>query len=207
MLQASRSHDPAEVAAALERAFARPELTPQEPSPLERGLERLFAALPNFDADPAAAWTLLWVVAIVVALACAWVLVRVLSLSGRRRAAEAEAEVGAPAIDVEARLADLRARAEAARRAGDATLALRLGFFALLVALSRRGDLELRDAWTHREMLERGRPSAPIREALEPLLGELDAMLFGGRGVSAEDLQRFDALSAGLLARGEGGAS
>ena len=205
--QAARTHDAAEVGAALERVYARPELAPREPGPLERGLERLFDALPSFDADPDAAWALLWATAIALALVGGWLLVRVLARSARLRAMDAdEPDPRSAAADLEARLAELRARAAAAREGGDLTLALRLSFFALLVALSRRGDLELREAWTHREMLERGRTSDRAREALEPLLGELDAKLFGPRGVTAEDLQWFDGLSAQLLAR-EGGAS
>lgn len=201
-----RVHDADEVGEALRRVFERPELQPDEPDLLERALEGLFEILSGFDADPAAAWTLLWLVATAVGLFGGWLLVRALAASARRRGVAEVAHDGRPApVDVEARLADLHARAAAARAAGDLTLALRLSFFALLVALSRRGDLDLRDAWTPREMLERGRPSARVREWLEPVLGELDAGLFGPRGVTPDDLQRFDVLRERLLAQGRGG--
>jgi len=205
--QAVQARGAEEVRAALERAYAHPELAPDEPGLFERGLEALFDALPSFDADPAAAWTLLAVVGVALALLGGWLVVRLLaSATPARGADEPAGGAGAP-LDVGARLAELRARAAAARRAGDLRLALRLSFFALLVALSRRGDLELREAWTHREMLARGRTSARARAALEPWLGELDAKLFGPRDVTADDLEWFDGLSARLLEREAGGAA
>lgn len=204
--QATRTHDAAEVGAALERVFARPELAPDEQGFLERGLEWLFDALPSVDPDPELVGAFLWVVAILGALAFAWLLRRSLVAAARSRPAlPGESDARAPAIDVEARLAELRARADAARRSGDLSLALRLSFFALLVALSRRGDLELRESWTHREMLARGRTSERARAALEPWLAELDAKLFGARGVTPADLEWFDALSERTLAGAQGG--
>jgi hypothetical protein len=203
-----RAHGGAEVQAALERVFAHPRLRAREPDLLERGLERLLEVFSGFDVEPRAVTTLLWVAAAVLAALGGWLLAR--ALAGRARAPAAAPAAGdlppAP-VDVEARLADLRARAETARAAGDLELALRLSFSALLVALSRRGDLELREAWTPREMLARGRPSERARAALEPWLSELDRLLFGARGVTPEDLARFDALRANLLAEGRGGAA
>ena len=203
-----RVHGADEVRAALERVLEHPDLRPREPDLLERALERLFEALASLDVDPQGAGTLLWIAVAALAVLGGWLVAR--AIVGRARALAAAPGVGeersAP-VDLEARLAELRARAEAARAAGDLTLALRLSFFALLVALSRRGDLELRESWTAREMLERGRPSARARATLEPWLAELDLLLFGASAVSPDDLARFDALRASLLAEGRGGAA
>lgn len=205
---AARAHDAAEVAAALERVFERPELRPDESGWFDRAFARLLEVLGGLDPDPEAAWTLLWIAVGAVVLLGTWIASRFLAGAARRRQVESVASPALRApVDLEARLAEWRARAAAARTAGDLTLALRLEFFALLLALSRRGDLELRDAWTPREMLERGRPSATARAALEPWLSELDARLFGTRGVSPDALRRFDELRETLLARGGGGAA
>lgn len=204
--QAARARAADEVRVTLERVLERAEFASDEPDALERALERLLELLGGLDVDPSAAWVLVWASVVLLALLTAWLLVRAFSAGARSRAPLAPAHDARPApADVEARLAELRARAAAARAEGDLTLALRLSFFALLVALSRRGDLELREAWTPREMLERGSPGAGVRAALEPCLQELDARLFGTQGVGADDLRRFDALFEGLLARGGGG--
>ena len=205
---AQRVHAAPEVRAALERVLEHPDLRPREPDLLERGLQRLLETFGAVDVEPRAAWTILWLATAALAVLGGWLVAR--AIVGRARALAAAPGVGeersAP-VDLEARLAELRARAEAARAAGDLKLALRLSFFALLVALSRRGDLELREAWTPREMLERGRPSARARATLEPWLAELDLLLFGASAVSPDDLARFDALRASLLAEGRGGAA
>lgn len=204
---ARREHAAEEVAAALERVFERPQLQPEGPDPFERAIERLFEALGSLDVDPAAGWALLWFSAVVGIVLVTWWLIARHPGPRRRKASEDPASgAGAQAVDLAARLSELDARAQAARAAGDWALALRLSFFALLVALSRRGDLELRAAWTHREMFERGRPSERARAALEPWLSELDAKLFGAGGVGPADLAWFDGLRERLLAQDGGGA-
>ena len=92
------------------------------------------------------------------------------------------------------RVAELRAAASAAEEAGDHLLALRLYFFALVVGLGERGELAYNDAWTNRELMERGTPTTQIVETLQPLLGELDQMSFGERQVEASDVSRFELL-------------
>lgn len=205
--QATRELGADEVAAALARAFEHPLLRPEEPDPFERLLQSFFEALSGLDVDPAVGWALLWISALSLIVLLVWGLARLRGTFARRVAASAAADPAAQAARLQARLAELEARARVARAVGDWSLALRLSFFALLIALSRRGDLELREAWTHREMLERGSPSARARAALEPWLPELDRKLFGAHGATAADLAWFDGLRERLLARDGGGGA
>ena len=197
-----------EVASSLERVLARPEFQPEGEDPLVRALEELLRWGLSDSVLNATSWTLLWIAGIGLGVLLGWLLVRARWLPRSVRASTlAAASPGAPsAQDAAARVAELQARARDARARGDLALALRLSLFALLVGLSRRGDLEFRDAWTHRELFERGRPSPAARAALGPWLGELDAKLFGRAGVVLADLERLDDLSARLLAGGGEGA-
>jgi hypothetical protein len=99
------------------------------------------------------------------------------------------------------RLRELAQAARAARAAGDLRLALRHLFHALLVALGGRGDLELRPAWTNRELLRHGRASGAVRALLSPLVRELEPKEFGRAEVREEDVARLEALLAPHLAR------
>lgn len=92
------------------------------------------------------------------------------------------------------RVAELRAAAAEAESSGNHLLALRLYFFALVVGLGERGELAYNDAWTNRELLERGTPSSAVATTLRPLLGELDLMSFGERDVETDDVRRFESL-------------
>ena len=92
------------------------------------------------------------------------------------------------------RVRELLARAAGARGRGERQLALRLYFLALVVGLSQKGELEYREAWTYRELLERGQPSPRVLGELRPLQGELDRKLFGGGAISEEDLERVTGL-------------
>ncbi|HIG12504.1 MAG TPA: hypothetical protein EYG30_11615 [Planctomycetes bacterium] len=97
------------------------------------------------------------------------------------------------------RVSTLRQAARSAEADQDWTRALRLHFFAALVGLGERGDLAYRDAWTHRELLARGQPTARVEQALAPLMGELDEHSFGLRVTVAEDVRRFSSLCDQLL--------
>jgi hypothetical protein len=129
-------------------------------------------------------------------------LVRRYSRSFRARApALAGGEPGLP--DLAARLGELRARARAARERGDLRLALRLLFQALLLALGGRGDLEVRPAWTNRELLRRGKPSPRSLALLEGLVRELEPKEFGRAAISSADLERLEGELAQHLPRAE----
>ena len=97
------------------------------------------------------------------------------------------------------RVGELLAGARDARAAGDLRLALRLYFFALVVGLGRRGDLEYRDTWTNRELLERGHPTAPVSLLLEPLVGDLDRKGFGLAPTTEQDVTHLADLCARWL--------
>lgn len=115
-----------------------------------------------------------------------------------RRARAAELEAAAP-DGVRARVAELLAEARAAEGAGDLLRALRLYFFALVVGLGERGELRYRDAWTNRELFERGRPSAELRARLAPIVADLDRKSFGGEVVAPTDVRRLEGLCATWL--------
>lgn len=104
-----------------------------------------------------------------------------------------------PAALLRRHVGELRRRARAAEEAGDWVLALRLEFFALAVGLGESGALEYRDAWTNRELLERGHPRPEVRERLLPILGDLDAKTFGGAACVREDVRRMAELTDQLL--------
>jgi hypothetical protein len=78
-----------------------------------------------------------------------------------------------------------------------------LFFFALVVGLGRAGDLEYHDAWTNRELLQRGSPSPRLARALEDLVRELDLKGFGCVPTVEDDVNRLEALCKSML----GGAS
>jgi hypothetical protein len=186
--------------------LSRPEFRPQEESWLQRFLRDLMAAI-DFPRAAEAGWVALWVLAGIGALFLGWLLARLLAdASLGRRAQGAAATRGSPLDlrgdlqgDVQRRIDDLRARAQAARAAGDLVLALRLQFAALVIALGTRGDLDYRDAWTNRELFERGRPSEPVAALLAPLVEELDRKGFGGAPASEEDVETIERLSRHLL--------
>jgi hypothetical protein len=97
------------------------------------------------------------------------------------------------------RVARLRAEARAADARGEHVLALRLEFTALVCGLGERGDLEYRDAFTNRELLERGRPGREAEALLRPLVPELDAKSFGGEPASHADFLALSALCDRLV--------
>lgn len=125
-------------------------------------------------------------------LACAVVLLVVAVARAMPRRTPVEAEPVELARDE--RIGDLRRRARAAEAAGDLVLALRLYFTALVVALGERGDLDYRDAWTNRELLERGQPGPRATALLEPLVPALDRHSFGGEPATRDDVARLAAL-------------
>jgi hypothetical protein len=133
------------------------------------------------------------------AVLLAWALVR--ALARRRPAVERLAST--PAADRRAAtVAALRAEARNAAARGDHLAALRLAFRALVVGLSERGELEYRDAWTNRELLDRGAPRREVLPLLAGLVPRLDAQSFGREPAGAEDFARLDALCDRLLSTG-----
>ncbi|MDP6838323.1 MAG: hypothetical protein QF724_05240 [Planctomycetota bacterium] len=107
-----------------------------------------------------------------------------------------------PAEQLRDHVADLRKRARAAEERGDWVLALRLEFFALAVGLGESGALEYRDAWTNRELLERGHPRQEVRARLLPILGDLDAKTFGGAACNRDDVRHLAQITDSLLTGG-----
>jgi len=186
--------DPREVARALEAVMGQAGFAQQKPSWFERALERIVDWLEElFDFDAASVSdvfaTALYVL---LGLLVAWLVWLVVSsiIRIRRARAAARAALPPPPESLAQRLARLLGEARAAEAAGDHLRALRLYFWALVVGLSQRGELAYRDAWTAREMLERGRAGADVRARLDPLVREIDGKSFGGEACSAEDSAR-----------------
>jgi hypothetical protein len=203
-----RERDAEQVAEALERVFARAEFQPEGEDPLLAFLEKLFDLF-SFSGNAlseSVLWTLMWIACIALGLFLGWLAARSQFWSRPRGLALDAAAPRARALSPTAseRWAELRAQAAAARARGDLALALRLSFFALVVALSGRGDLEFRDAWTNREIVERGRPSPEVHAVLAPWVAELDAKIFGRVKVEEADLDRLASASERLLAAGGG---
>ncbi len=115
-----------------------------------------------------------------------------------RRAHSPRLAAGGQAAAVRERVASLLRRAREARRAGERLAALRLFFAAFVIGLSRRGDLEFREAWTNRELAQRGAHTQELRATLTPLVLELDELVYGGRAISDAQLDRLEQLVEGL---------
>lgn len=187
---------PAErVAAELSDVLSRPEFRSGQPAPSILGrigrwfaefLEDLFGLAPGSGGE-------VFLIAVVGMLAAllVWLVWRI--ARDRRRGPLADAPAPAQ-VDPETarrlRVRELRRRAGEAERAGDRLLALRLYFTALVVGLGERGDLEYRDAWTNRELCERGAPRPEIAQLLAPISERLDRQSFGHEPVENDDVRR-----------------
>jgi uncharacterized membrane protein len=194
--------DPEAVRLALEHAFARtkPEshaLRDFLMQKLGNVLEWLKNALGLGHGVFGSAFSWLVLAAIVIALVV--LAVRVLPFVRRDRSSATDAGDASDAR--ERRVAELRRRAGEAEAGGDHAQALRLYFWALVVGLGERGALEYRDAWTNRELLERGAPRAEVERVLRPLVPELDRKTFGRVPADADDVRRLSELCDEMLGR------
>lgn len=192
-MSATAQRSAAQVAEALDRVSRRPELD-DEPTLFERALEWLVEHLVP-SAGPEAFGVVESVARVLVAVLVAAALTLIV-LAVVRRLRRARATV-APGAAVHERVAELRRLAAEARARGDVALALRYLLFALVLGLGQRGDLQYRDAWTNRELIERGRPTERVRALLMPLVLELEAKEFGRAPVEPADVERL----AGLCER------
>ena len=191
-----------EVHSAVERVYARPEFRDEDSAfgkawlEFRQWLGSLFEDVaPNADTVTSGVKVLWGLILIVATAMLAWGIWRY-----ARGAAERMAREAAGAVDeVAARVQELRQQARTAEQSGDHTLALRLYFFALVIGLGQRGELEYSGAWTNRELLERGEPRAEVADVLRPLVGELDAHSFGDAPTQPAEVQRFAELCERLL--------
>lgn len=182
---------PERVAEELERVLARREFHASE-SLLQRLFERLLPHGQGLESS-----TLVTVLQVVLALALAALLVwfvRQLLRGGAPATVEVAADGSRERLGP--RLCDLASASRRARAAGDARLALRLLFEAVLLALGGSGDLELCATWTNRELVRRGRHAPEARALLEQLVRELEPKEFGRAAIEPGDLARLEALLA-----------
>jgi hypothetical protein len=129
----------------------------------------------------------------------AWIVYRVVRWARSRESGSAD-RGSAPGQDLRAAsVAALRREARAASLRGDSLAALRLLFRALVLGLSERGELEYRDAWTNRELYERGAPRRDVAPLLAGLVPRLDAQSFGREPAGPEDVERLSSLCDRLL--------
>jgi len=197
--------DAGRIEAALAEVLERPEFQEQEPSFLTELVEDFFEWLGGlFSTEEAGAAAgagvdaLLILLAVFGAMALLLLLVEVARSRARR---ERPASSLLVPEEVAHRVSELRREARSAEGEGDWIRALRLYFFATVVGLGERGDLDYRDAWTNRELFERGQPTPETRELLSPLVAELDHHSFGGRPTDAAGVQVFSEACDRLLGR------
>lgn len=183
----------AEVARRVEEILQRAPFQPDEPNWLEQLLLDL-ARKVNLEGRAGDLTLIVVALLAVIAAALTLRLIRGLLATPPSAADGASQPARSVAGESQRRAHALLEEARAARDAGDLVRALRLAFFALVVGLGRRGDLEYRDAWTNRELLERGAPSSEVRARLAPLVDELDAKGFGRQPTRREDVERLVAL-------------
>lgn len=194
-----------EVHSRLEEVFARDEFGEQRSWLAEQWM-KLLDTLGEWIsdlfgiADPAAAVeivkALLWLAATVILV---WIVVRSVRWARNREREPAGRDLR-PREDLRAAsVAALRREARAASERGERVAALRLLFQALVLGLSERGELEYRDAWTNRELLERGSPPRDVAPELSRLVPRLDAQSFGREPAGPEDVEHLSSLCDRLL--------
>ncbi|MFO1009497.1 MAG: hypothetical protein U1F29_05485 [Planctomycetota bacterium] len=194
--QAASGRDPATIHRVVEDVLAQEDYRragPREPSWLERLWERIsewFSDHFGFEFGGGGGQVLVYVLYGLIALLLLWLLFTFVRRAALRRGAAEEAPAAARARRVQ----ELLARAREARAKGTFADALRFYAWALVVGLSERGDLEYRDAWTNRELVERGRPRPEALRVLAPLVPELDAKSFGHEPALEADVERLERL-------------
>lgn len=183
---------PEQIREALDAVLARAEFLPRE-GVMERLAEWLAEVFPDLDLSAAGSILELffWGVVVLLGGGVGWLLVSLYRARGARRATASGVRQQGEIAD---RVAELCARARAARGAGDLVLALRLFFFALAVGLGDRGALEYHDSWTNRELLLRGEVRGELEGQLAALVEELDRKGFGRARTAPEDVDRLEGL-------------
>lgn len=197
-----RIRDPEALKRAVEETLALPEFHrgPPEKSWIEERFNDFLRWLDDVIGIPGGAGQVLLYVLYTAAAILAIVLVVTLVRRYLGRGPREEAAVDPSALRAR-RVAELLERARAARSRGDLVDALRFHFWALVIGLSERGDLEYRDAWTNGELLRRGKPRTDARAILEPLVPRLDAQSFGHEPVVEADVERLAELCRAHLPR------
>lgn len=192
------------VSECVDEVLLRPEF-PREPGAVAQALtdfwdwfkslfEGFGVSLPNADVGAAVEWLWGFIIVLVIVFLAYVVYRRIKDVNGRGRL-----PVKGMSKKVVSRMHDLRLQAESAEAEGDLTLALRLYFFALVIGLGQKGELEYNDAWTNRELLERGQTDPEVARTLKPLVGALNEHSFGERRTEPHEVRRFAELCESML--------
>jgi hypothetical protein len=200
-MQASLPTEP-QVRAALERVYARPELAPPEPGPLDgiraffgRLMGRLFDWLSSFGSlrtdSPIVYWLVMGsLIALGLGIVLYFIHNTLLRLGASDPAPRVEAGPGG-AIDARARTAaeweEEARRAAAAGRFRDAAVAL---YQALLLRLEAAGALRYDPAKTPGDYRREARRSPQAAGALTGFLRGFEPVVFGGRALDAAGYER-----------------
>jgi cytosine/adenosine deaminase-related metal-dependent hydrolase len=197
MLQHPAAAD--EIRRIVHEILARKEFAAEEDSWFVRLLKALDEQLHLGFGAAGMARAVFWVMAIALGAVVAWIALREVLLRVQAAGLARSAGRSGAAADLSRRVEELLEAARSARARGELVLALRLSFFALVVGLGRRGDLEYRDAWTNRELLERGAPRAEVAALLAPLVEVLDRKGFGLEPAREADVDDLEALCRRVL--------
>ena len=189
-MRAQAAATEAEVAAALDEVLGR---RSQEAPNLLDELRKWFTERLGFDLSSGTWEALYWIFLVVLVVFGVTFFRRYAAAARVGRLHRTQASL-AQGPSVAERVAALRREALEARERGDLRLALRKHFFALVLGLGSRGDLEFRDAWTNRELVARGKPSPAVEAILGPLVRELEGKEYGHEPVGPGDLDRLEAL-------------
>jgi hypothetical protein len=202
----------AEVERALAEVYARPELSPPQPSPLRVWLGELWSALrewlsgmlPGFQLGEGELRVLSWLVIAVLVIVAVVVLVHLAEASaGSWRSREWVSEAGSGKREEAPTSAEgweeAARRAAAAGRWREAALALYQG---LLRRLEARGTLRYDAAKTPGDYRRELRTDPALAGTFEAFLRRFEPVAFGARPLDASGYDRLQALAAQAGARG-----
>jgi len=204
----------AQVQEALQRVYARPELTPRPPGPLDgigRAFRRLMARVGDWfesfgalrSESPVVFWLVIGGLAAVGVAIIVYFIRNTLSRLEARDAAPARKRTGAAGIDARARTAgeweDEARRAAAAGRFREAAVAL---YQALLLRLEAAGALRYDVAKTPGDYRREARRDPQASGALAAFLRGFEPVVFGGRGLDAAGYDRLRGAAAEAGAHG-----
>jgi tetratricopeptide (TPR) repeat protein len=186
---------PARVRAAIGAVYRSPQLSglhsrPPPSSSLLASLGRLLLQLLSglFHLVGRPVWLLLALAILILGTLLAAILLQ----RARARLPEAVPGAAAATSGSEAESPErLFAAADRLQSQGDFKEAVRLSFQALLISASRRRVLAVDPAWTNSDLLRAAHQVADLEPRLRPLVGQFNAVVYGGRDPGASGCAEF----------------